>query len=495
MSAVLSRRRLFKAAGAGLLGGALAACGATPTPQVIKEVVTQVVEKEVTKIVEGTSVVEVVKETVVVEQTVVVEKEKVVEATAEKVTLRYGVYSGWWVDTYKSELFPPFTEEYPNIEVQVEDAPWEQYWPRFESQAAAGIAPDLQIGDPFKIARYCDKGIYLATQPFIDRDGVDLKAYVPVALEACYYDVATGLVGQGVIYGFPSTYVGTVLYYNKDLFDAAGVAYPTDEWTRVEFQDAATKLTKDKSGKRADEAGFDPQSVDVYGVSTIGGYSTATHLWNNGGGLVSEDGRECWISKPESVEIFQWLGDLINKHYVNPPTVWFEGQPDVFLTQKIGMKLDGTWNVDFYCTEAKDFKFDIANPPLGTAGLPRVTYSGTNTNHIYSQTKHQEESWTCLNWLAGPGGMTFYSTMGPPGLISIAESVYKKGACPEHRAVASDIGNYSHNYYPNRGNDRWKEIYNQLIQAVYLDQASAAEVCAGICEKVQPILDEVAAQA
>lgn len=467
MRGKVTRRGFLRFASIGALGAALAACAPTAQPQVVEKVVTQVVEKEV---------------------------EKVVTAPAGKVTLRYGIYSGWWVDLYKQELFPPFTEENPDIEVQIEDAPWEQFWPRFESQAAAGIAPDLQIGDPFKIARYCDKGIYLAVQPYIDRDGVDLEGYIPVALGDCYYDVVTGIVGKGVIYGFPSTYVGAVLYYNQDLFDAAGVAYPTDEWTRAEFQEAAIKLTKDKSGKRPDETGFDPQNPDVYGVSTVGGYNTATHLWNNGGGLVSDDQRECWIDKPESTEIFQWLGDLINKYYCNPPSVWFQGQPDVFLTQKIAMKLDGTWNVDHYCNEVKEFRWDIANPPLGTSGLPRVTYSGTNTNHIYSQTKHQEAAWACLAWLAGPGGMTFYSKMGPPALISIAESVYKQVPCPEHRGLASDIGNYSHNYYPHRGNDLWKEIYNQEIQAIYLGMATAEEVTAAICQKMQPVLDDLAKQ-
>jgi len=471
---MVNRRGFLQLCATAAGGALLAACA----PKVVEKVV----EKEVTKEVEK-----------IVKETVVVEKEKIVEAPPEKVTLRYGIYSGWWVDTYKTELFPPFTEEYPHIEVKIEDAPWAQYWPRFESQAAAGIAPDVQIGDPFKIARYCDKGIYLAIGPYIERDGIDLDDYIPVAMNDGMYDVSTGLVGQGVVYGFPSTYVGTVCYYNKDLFDAAGAEYPNDEWTRDDFTQAALKLTKDKSGKRADESGFDPENVDVYGVSTVGGYSTATHLWNNGGGLTSDDQKECWIDKPESIEIFQWLADLILKHHVNPSPAWFEGQPDVFLTQKIGMKLDGTWNVDHYCKEVKEFNWDIANPPLGTTGLPRVTYSGTNTNHIYAQTKHQEESWACLKWLAGPGGMTFYSKMGPPALISIAESVYKKVPCPDHRGIASDIGNYAHNYYPHRGNTRWKEVYDQEIQAVYLGKGTAAEVCATICDKMQPILDEVAA--
>jgi ABC-type glycerol-3-phosphate transport system substrate-binding protein len=107
---------------------------------------------------------------------------------------------------------------------------------------------------------------------------VDLAQWYPVTIEACRFEKETGLIGRGPVFGLPATYVGTVTYYNKDLFDEAGVGYPNEDWTRLEFQDAAVKLTKDANSKRGDEAGFDPENVAVYGCSTIGGYATAVHL-------------------------------------------------------------------------------------------------------------------------------------------------------------------------------------------------------------------------
>ena len=477
MSSKVSRRRFLKFAGAGALGATLAACGATPTPQVIEKVV----EKEVTRIVEGTP--QVVKETVVVTQ--------VVEAApAGPPLLRFAMYNfDPWLQALP-KIFGDFEQEVGTAEVKLEAAPWDQFWPRFESQASAGIAPDLQIGDPFKVARYADKGIYLNVDPYIERDGVDTEGWLTATIEACRFEKESGLIGRGPMWGMPATFVGTITYINKDIFGAAGVEYPNEDWTRLDFEDAAIKLTRDKSGRSAADTGFDPESIEVYGCSTVGGYSTAAHLWNNDSGLVSEDQTECWVDRPESVEIFQWLGDLILKHRANPSPAWFTGQPDVFLTQKIAMKLDGSWNLDYY-VEQLEFNWDIAPVPMGTKGIPRITYAGTNTLHIFSGTKYPDQAWDLLKFMAGPGGMKYFMKTGTPCFIASAQSEDYMIGKPEHRQVAVDIGQYGRTYYPHLGNDRWKEIYNQEIQALYLGEASAPEVCATICQKMAPILEEI----
>lgn len=487
MSAKLTRRKFLAFAGGGAAAATLAACGATPTPQVIREVVTSVVEKEVTKIVEGTP--QVVKETVVVEQTKVVEKEVTVEvAPGGKPMLRFAMYNfDPWLQALP-KIFGDFEQEVGTAQVKLEAAPWDQFWPRFESQASAGIAPDLQIGDPGFVARYIDKGVYLNCDPYIERDKVNLADWLPATIDAVTYDKETGLMGKkGNIWGMPATFVGTILYYNKDLFDAAGVAYPKDEWTKEDLLDAALKLTKDKSGKTAAESGFDSENVSVYGCSIAGsGYNHAVLLWNEGVGLVSDDQKECLLSKPEAIAITQWDADLIFKHHVNPSPAWFQGQPDVFLTQKIAFKYDGSWNLDYYVDKFTG-NWDIAQIAKGSQSK-KITYAGTNTLHIYSGTKYKDQSWDLLKFMAGEGGMKYFMKTGTPSLIKSAESPDYLTGKPEHRKVAVDIGNYAHNYYPHRNNDKWKEVYNTEMDAVWLGKASAEEVLKKICEKITPIL-------
>lgn len=469
----ISRRELLKLTGASAAGALLAACQAEP--QVIEKVVKETVEVEK-----------------IVKETVVVETEKIVEVTpsGEKPLLRFAMYNfdPWLAALPK--MFDDFETEIGSAQVKLETAPWEQFWSRFESQAAAGIAPDLQIGDPFKVARYANEGIYLNIDPYLDRDKVNLEDWLAATIDANRFEKATGLMGVGPMHGMPATLVGTILYYNKDIFDEAGAEYPNENWTRTDYYQAALKLTKDNAGNHPGDAGFDPDDIAVFGSNTIGGYSTAVHLWNNGGGLVSEDQKECWVSKPESVEIFQWLADLVLKDYVNPDPAWFQGQPDTFLTQRIAMKLDGSWNIDHY-VENLTFNWDIAPVPLGTAGLPRTSYAGTNTLHIYSGTQYPDQAWDLLKFISGQGGMKYFMQTGTPCLISAAASEDYMTGQPEHRQVAVDVGQYGRTYYPHLGNDKWKEIYDQEIQALFLGEGTAEEICQGICEKISPILAEL----
>ena len=470
MSRHLSRKEFLRIAGLSAGGMAMAACA----PQTVERVVT-------------------VKETVEVEVEKQVEVVKEVQVTSEAPPsgelplIRFAMYNfdPWLAALPK--MFNDFEEQVGTAQVKLETAPWDQFWARFESQAAAGIAPDLQIGDPGFVARYADAGVYLNVDPYIEQDKVNLEEWLKATIEACKFQKETGLVGVGNLYGMPATLVGTILYYNKDLFDAAGVAYPTDAWTRDDMRNAALKLTKDSAGMTASDSGFDPDSIEVFGVSTVGGYNTAVHLWNNGSGLVSEDQKECWIARPESQEIFQWLQDLVLKDHVNPDPSWFSGQPDVFLTQRIGMTLDGSWNLDNY-VENLTFNWDVAPVPLGLKGLDRTSYAGTNTLHIFGGTKYPDESWDLLKFISGAGGQKYFMATGTPSLVSMANSPEYLTGKPENRKVAVDVGAYGRTYYPHLGNDQWKEVYNQEIQALWLGEGTVEEVTTAICAKIDPIL-------
>jgi ABC-type glycerol-3-phosphate transport system substrate-binding protein len=151
------------------------------------------------------------------------------------------------------------------------------------------------------------------------------------------------------------------------------------------------------------------------------------------------------------------------------------------------MSMDGSWNVDYY-GENLEFNWDIAPVPMGTKGLDRVTYAGTNTLHVFKDSEHVEEAWKLLMYMAGPGGMAYFAKTGTPSLKETANSeVYLTGE-PEHRQVAVDIGEYAHNYYPGLKSDQWKQIYNAELEALWIGESTAAEVLQTICDKITPIL-------
>src|SRR5690606_24883207 len=105
-------------------------------------------------------------------------------------------------------------------------------WARQEARLAAGNPADVSIGDPGYFGRYAHRGFYVNIEPYIEAEQIDLDRWIQTSLNDCRYDGSTGVVGQGTLFGMPANYVGSVLYYNKDMFDATGVAYPEETWDR-----------------------------------------------------------------------------------------------------------------------------------------------------------------------------------------------------------------------------------------------------------------------
>jgi multiple sugar transport system substrate-binding protein len=343
------------------------------------------------------------------------------------------------------------------------------------------------VAIPQYFGRYAHKGYYLDLAPFVEKDAVDLDQWFEVSLNDCRYDSTTGIVGQGGLFGMPATYVGTVLYFNKDLFDAAGLAYPDDSWDRNTLLEMALALTKDSQGNSADAAGFNPEEIAQWGISMINRDGISTTVWNNGGELINLEQTECKMTEPATVEMFDWLASLLHTHFVHPTPAQLEGVPNPFQVAKVAMSVDGTWNLDYY-GQNLEFNWDIAPIAKGTTGLDRVTYAGTNTVHAFKDSAHVDAAWELLQFVVGPTGMEYFAKTGTPSLKATANSdVYLSGP-PEHRQLAVDLGEYARNYYPGLKSDLWKQIYNAEIEALWLNKGTAQEVMQTICDKITPIL-------
>jgi multiple sugar transport system substrate-binding protein len=386
-----------------------------------------------------------------------------------------------------ADMFDAYREENPNIHATVESAPWEEFWSRQEARLAAGTPSDLSIGDPGYFGRYAHKGFYLALEPYVERDQVSLDNWFDVTIDDCRYDNTTGIVGRGPLFGMPGTYVGMVLYYNKDLFDAAGVAYPDDSWDRNDLFEAARALTLDSQGNNGGSPNFDPENLVQWGVNMIGAYGIATTVWNNGGELISPDQTQCMLTEPATQEMFEWLASLLHEHHVHPTPAQLEGVPNPFQVGRVAMTIDGTWNIDYYADNL-EFGWNIAPIPMGTAGVDRVTYAGTNTLHIFKDSAHLEEAWDMLQFMVGPTGMTYFAKTGTPSHRETANSdAYLTGE-PEDRQLAVEVGEYSRNYYPGLKSDLWKQIYTAELEALWINLNPAPQVLQTICDKITPIL-------
>ncbi len=241
-----------------------------------------------------------------------------------------------------------FETAHPDIDVQYETQSYNEYFTKLQTVIAAGQAPDAFELNYENFVSFANKGALADLGPLIAADtGFSTAIYNPTALAA--------FTQNGKQYGLVESFSNVVLFYNKDLFDKAGVAYPTADWTWKEELAAAQKLTDPATGVWGDFAPI--QFYEFY--KTIA---------QNGGAMFNADKTEVTLDTPANVETLQWMVDKISKYHVTPSDVELAGQTDgdLFKAGKIAMLRTGIWMFGDFTTNAK-FNWDIQLEPGNTA--------------------------------------------------------------------------------------------------------------------------------
>ena len=136
-----------------------------------------------------------------------------------------------------------YTAQHPDVEIEVQVTSWNEYWTKLEAAAESNTMPDIFWMHTNQLLYYADFGMLA--------DVTDLYSDV----ESNYYESHFSDISRsnasgsnGRLYGVPKDKDNGMLVYNKEMFDAAGVAYPTDDWTWEDLADASQKIY-DATGK------------------------------------------------------------------------------------------------------------------------------------------------------------------------------------------------------------------------------------------------------
>jgi len=196
-----------------------------------------------------------------------------------------------------------FYEMYPWITVETTILPPPEVGTKLQTSLAGGEPPNvvmaISIGDALK---YANNGAFLDMTPYAEDEGFDWQNYYnPDAL--AYFNP------DGKLQCVAETSDTRTLAYNKDMFDAADLAYPTDDWTWDDLLTAAQALTLDTDG--------DGQ-IDQWGFATHT-WDEQPWIWAAGGSLFNDDYSEILITDPIVKDTYQWLADLRFKYGVWPP--------------------------------------------------------------------------------------------------------------------------------------------------------------------------------
>ena len=196
---------------------------------------------------------------------------------------------------------------------------------------------------------------------------------------------------DGLQYGLPKYHGALALYYNKDLFDRHGVAYPDGTWDHDDYLLAMERLTHDRSGDG---------HTDLWGsMLDVTWDRIQTHVNGWGGHFVDPaDAAKSRMCEPEALAAMEWLRARIWDDHVmaGPLDVQNTSTRKAFASGKVAMVEDGSWALKDILAGA-DFHVGVAPFPAGP--VRRVTLATTDGFGIYAETEHPDAAWELLKFL------------------------------------------------------------------------------------------------
>jgi multiple sugar transport system substrate-binding protein len=319
-----------------------------------------------------------------------------VAATAQEVS--FMVFGDPAEKAAYEELATTFMAKNPAIKVNVTHIPGQaDYRKRLAADFAAGTPADVTLINYRRYAGFAAKDVLEPLGPYLDKSAVIKRND--------FFDQAMAPYDwKGTTICLPQNLSSLVVYYNKDLFKAAGLAEPADDWTWDDFVKTAKALTKDTDGDGA---------VEQFGIGTEASiFRLAPLIWQNGGDIVDDPAnpKKLTLDTPAAREALQWFIDLQVKHKVMPDQV-NEASEDAetrFQNGRLAMFLNSRRGVPAY-REITAFGWDVA--PLPTGKKAKATQDKAST-------------WTFIEYAMSAEGQTILAKSGRtvPSMKSVAES-------------------------------------------------------------------------
>lgn len=292
-------------------------------------------------------------------------------------------------------MIDAYEKENPNVEIELQSSSYKEYWTKIEASATGGTAPDVMWVNVLHIDSYTDAGILAELDDAIADGGLELEGNFPPALIDAY-------IRDGKQYAIPKDFDTNALFYNKEIFDKAGVAYPTDDWTMEDLNNCCQELL---------DKGLDE---NVYPFACPVDFQTWYYqtVYANGGYIINEDKTETGYGLKETQEGIQCWIDMIDKGYA--PTladITDTGADARFESGHLAMVLAGSYMVEEYlANDAIAGKIDCVEVP-SMYGKELNCINGLGYA-VYANSKNLEEAQKFAVWCGGEEAMKIQGEAG-----------------------------------------------------------------------------------
>lgn len=276
-------------------------------------------------------------------------KEAAADDTPQDLTIWMG---SWWEDQIPV-IIDAYKKEKPNVNLTIEALPVNGYVDKAVTTILGGGGPDILAVDVTQMGTLIDKNLLSSWNDQIaDMDLSDFAAVI----EACKHD--------DTYYGLPYRTSSSIMYYNKTMFDEAGIPYPKEGWTYDDMLEIARKLTipGEQYGVGIAASNADPSNVFMC-LSPI--------VWSYGADFLNEDQTVCTLDTPEAIEAVRYFTNLYTTEKVVPEgSINYTMTKDVkplFIENKVALMMGGDQNAVEFDTKYPDLDYGFCVPPKAPA--------------------------------------------------------------------------------------------------------------------------------
>lgn len=389
----------------------------------------------------------------------------------EKVSISYGLWDQNQAPAMQ-EIANKFQEAHPNITVKLEVTPFDQYWPKLETAATGGTLPDVFWINAANFVKYASNKMLVPLADKVKSGSVSLDNYPKSLVEL--YSL------NGTLYGMPKDFDTIGLWYNKQMFDEAGLKYPDDTWDWGKLRDAATKLTNPSKG--------------VWGIASALAKSQQTTYYNTifqaGGYVISPDKKTSGYDKTEAIEGLKLWSDLI-KDKLSPTVAQMTDTAarNLFESGKVAMLTDGSWmQIEFSKNEYTKDKVDVAPLPQGKV---RATVIHGLANVIATNSKHQQEAWEFVKFLGSKEAADIQAKTGTviPAFTG-TQDAWVKSNPNFHLQIFIDELKYAVPYPASKDTAKWQDVEKSIFNKGLSGEIPMEEAAKQVAGKMNDILKQ-----
>lgn len=373
------------------------------------------------------------------------------------VTLTYAMFTQPQQAVVQAAL-DAFHAQHPNITVDIQlTANGAQYRTKLQTQFQANTGPDIYWTFGGELPLYAGGGVAQDLTSYIKRDNFDVKSLNPAAVAAVTVD--------GKIYGLPHSAAIPALWYNKKLFDAAGVKYPDASWTWQDVQSAAQKLTNKAAGVYGIGANLNLQS------------NYAPTILQAGGSIISSDGKKSELDSPACAQGVGFWTDMIQNGSSPTLAEMTETDPNtMFQSGKLAMLYALNSTADAMASSS--VKSDVDVVPLPAGPTTKATTVVSVPIVMNPKTAHPAETWALMKFLTSEQGLKIQAGKGgamPPATSAVSTW---QADYPQYNVKAFvDSFSFAKPYPQSKNTAKWLNDITQALTPAWTLKSSPADAC------------------